>query len=315
MVDVYLLVYIDIETTGLSVFNDRIIQLAALCSNDLNTHHDSFNSYVNPERPIPDFIQYNFGIKQHMVDDESTISVVMSNLFRWIESHRMPNASVLYIAHNAKNFDIKFITQELLRHKMTWPTTYSSYFFDSLVWARKTKFRNLKSKTLSSIYSEVVGGSFDAHNALADCIALESICMRVLSMDTLLSDKCDIFIASKAIDISTQEYSDVNIRDDKKINIELVDNVCEDLTDDYRLQLSELCKYDDIVAHLPKHRGKTFRSIINIDTKYVKWLLSYKFYDDKESLRYAYDNTDEINRLKQLVADVRILDSVWLYLF
>jgi DNA polymerase-3 subunit epsilon len=102
----------DTETTGLWAPAHRLVELAAVKFHLDRQHIDSFQSLINPQRPIPDEVVEIHGITDEMVADAPTVKPVLE---RFIEF--CGDDSIL-IAHNAL-FDISFISCELARVGLT----------------------------------------------------------------------------------------------------------------------------------------------------------------------------------------------------
>ena len=96
-------VVFDIETTGFSEIEDRIIEIGAVkVENGEIT--EKFSCFVNPEIPIPFEIVNLTGITDEMVLEAETIEKVLPDFLTFCEG------SVL-VAHNA-GFDVGFIKQK-----------------------------------------------------------------------------------------------------------------------------------------------------------------------------------------------------------
>lgn len=93
-------VVFDIETTGLSYKNDKIIEIGAVKIKEGKVI-DKYSTFVNPKKVIPDKIVELTGIYDYMVKDAPTIEEVLPKFIDFIED------SIL-VAHNA-NFDVSFI--------------------------------------------------------------------------------------------------------------------------------------------------------------------------------------------------------------
>ena len=99
------LAFIDLETTGANPVRDRITEIGIVeVDGDQVT---TWNSLVNPERPIPAFIQQLTGINNAMVADAPTFAEVAEALAERLQGR-------LFIAHNAR-FDYGFIKNEYQR--------------------------------------------------------------------------------------------------------------------------------------------------------------------------------------------------------
>jgi len=99
------LAFIDLETTGANPLRDRITEIGIVeVDGDQVT---TWSTLVNPQRPIPAFIQQLTGIDNAMVADAPTFAQVAEELADRLHGR-------LFIAHNAR-FDYGFIKNEYLR--------------------------------------------------------------------------------------------------------------------------------------------------------------------------------------------------------
>ena len=99
-------VVFDLETTGFSPVNDRIIEIGAVkMENDRIT--DRFSTFVNPETPIPYRIEKLTGINDSMVCDSPFISEVLPKFLEFC-------SGCVLVAHNAR-FDVGFIRENCRR--------------------------------------------------------------------------------------------------------------------------------------------------------------------------------------------------------
>jgi len=102
--------YLDLETTGATPLKDRITEIA-LIRFDNGVEVARWQTLVNPQQPIPDFIQKLTGIDDTMVANAPTFAEVADKLLSFLEG------SVL-AAHNVR-FDHGFIKAELKRLDVT----------------------------------------------------------------------------------------------------------------------------------------------------------------------------------------------------
>jgi len=93
-------VVFDIETTGLSAYTDKIIEIGAVRI-EQGSVAGRFSSFVNPQRPIPYRIESLTGINDSMVMNADTIEVVLPRFLEFITGATL-------VAHNA-SFDMGFI--------------------------------------------------------------------------------------------------------------------------------------------------------------------------------------------------------------
>ncbi len=93
-------VVFDIETTGLSVLYDSIIEISGVKIKS-GTNIGEFHSFVNPNKPISSFTQNLTGITNQMVKDAPGVEKVLRDFYEFTKD------SVL-VAHNA-DFDLGHI--------------------------------------------------------------------------------------------------------------------------------------------------------------------------------------------------------------
>ncbi|MCD8076140.1 MAG: PolC-type DNA polymerase III [Lachnospiraceae bacterium] len=99
-------VVFDLETTGFSPQNNRIIEIGAVkVQNGKIT--DKFSTFVNPQVPIPFRIEELTSINDNMVMDAPTIETVLPEFMEFCEGCVM-------VAHNA-SFDMSFIEENCRR--------------------------------------------------------------------------------------------------------------------------------------------------------------------------------------------------------
>ena len=108
-------VVFDIETTGFSPVENRIIEIGAVkvCGGKIV---DRFSVFVNPEVPIPFEIEKLTGIKDDMVIDAEKIESVLPQFLSFCEG-------CMLVAHNA-GFDMSFIMENCDRQGIAHDFTY-----------------------------------------------------------------------------------------------------------------------------------------------------------------------------------------------
>lgn len=90
----------DTETTGLSYTTDKITEIAA-CKVKDGKIIDTFNTFVNPERKIPENVQQLTRITDDIVKDAPTIKEALPKFLEF-------SKDCVFVAHNSK-FDMSFI--------------------------------------------------------------------------------------------------------------------------------------------------------------------------------------------------------------
>ena len=98
-------VVFDIETTGFSSKNDKIIEIGAVKIQN-GVIVDNFSEFVNPRRPIPYNITELTGISDDMVANANAIDDVLPRFLEFI-------GDAVVVAHNA-SFDCSFISKNCM---------------------------------------------------------------------------------------------------------------------------------------------------------------------------------------------------------
>lgn len=154
--------YLDVETTGLSPwFGDRICEIAVVrCEGDQVV--DSFDSLLNPGRPIsPGAARVN-GLKDSDLEQAPQFSAVAEQVMTLVKG-------AVIVCHNVP-FDLGFLSNELMRLNEQLPTVLT---LDTLEIARE--FFDFDSNSLQSIahWMDIEVGS--AHRALDDAFTTRQV--------------------------------------------------------------------------------------------------------------------------------------------
>jgi DNA polymerase-3 subunit epsilon len=160
-------VVLDVETTGLSKHFCKITEIAALKVRD-NRVVDKFQSLVNPECMIPEFITNLTGIDNELVRYEKPIKDVLPGFIDFLGEDIM-------VGHNV-GFDYGFIN-------------HNNYLEKSLTNSRlctiklsKRLIPDLASRKLASLCDFFEVTNEKAHRAMGDCVAANKIFSRMNGM-------------------------------------------------------------------------------------------------------------------------------------
>ena len=161
-------VVFDIETTGFSPQNCRIIEIGAVkVAGGKIT--DRFSCFVNPEEPIPFRIEQLTGINDQMVEDARTIDEVLPDFLEFC-------GDAVMAAHNA-DFDMSFIIENCHRQGIEREFT----FVDTVGMARflLPALNRFKLDTVA----KAVGVRLDNHHrAVDDAACTAEIFVRFVEM-------------------------------------------------------------------------------------------------------------------------------------
>lgn len=152
----------DIETTGLSVTQNKIIEIAAVKVED-GKEIDRFATFVNPHERIPYNIQQLTNINDEMVKDAPELEPVIRDFVEFA-------GDGVLVAHNAR-FDMGFIQASLKQLGMP---ELPNPVLDTLELARLLypKMKNHRLNTLADKYKVALESH---HRAIDDTIALAGI--------------------------------------------------------------------------------------------------------------------------------------------
>lgn len=165
------LVAFDTETTGLSPYDGRLVEIAGIKFNLQGELLGSFTSLINPGMPIPPDVIRVHGIRDEEVRDAPPVSYVLREFF-----HFVGGPETVLVAHNAP-FDIGFIRQELVRNDASLPD-YG--ILCTLAMSRK-HFPFLPSHALGTV-ARALGITVEMqHRAFADSLLVRDIAARVLN--------------------------------------------------------------------------------------------------------------------------------------
>lgn len=154
----------DIETTGLNVYQDRIVEIGAVKVED-DEIISTFSMLINPGVPVPYAASSVNGITDEMLQDAPLPGHVLSLFNQFIEDVDF------LVGHNAKNFDYKFLKSEFDRYYVK---HHEMPIKDTMFEARR-KIRGLRSYSLKNLCSSLGVVNETAHRALSDALATHQI--------------------------------------------------------------------------------------------------------------------------------------------
>ncbi len=151
----------DIETTGFSSLHDAIIEIGAVLLKDGEVV-DRFDTFVDPERPIPPKITELTHITDEMVQGAPKIAEALRAFFDFAKDR-------VLVAHNA-TFDTGFIRRAAELCEMPFENPY----LDTLPLSRYVN-PDLKRHTLDAVANHFGLGDFNHHRASDDAEMLALI--------------------------------------------------------------------------------------------------------------------------------------------
>lgn len=150
--------FIDLETTGINVSTDRIVEIAIVKILPDGTKQVK-RRLVNPEMPIPKASSDVHGISDEMVKDASTFKAMANEIKQFIEGSDIGG-------YNSNRFDVPMLNEEFLRAGISVDIESRK-----LLDVQKV-FHMMEQRTLSAAYQFYCHKTLaDAHTAEADATA------------------------------------------------------------------------------------------------------------------------------------------------
>ena len=163
-------VVVDLETTGGSPIEDAITEIGAVSYRG-GERLSTFQSLVDPRRPIPPYVAHLTGIHDAMVAGSPPIQRVLPSLLEFVRG-------AVFVAHNAA-FDFGFLNANLLRldyPALQGPPVCTAKLARRVVWPDVPNVRLL---TLARYFRTRVQPS---HRALADAEATGEVLQGLLDL-------------------------------------------------------------------------------------------------------------------------------------
>ena len=161
------LCFFDLETTGINITNDRIVEIGILkIFPDGKTKE--INKLVNPERTIPKEVSDIHGITNDRVDSMPTFKQISKEIYSFIKDSDLAG-------FNSDRFDIPLLVEEFLRAEIDFN------FKKMLTIDVQTIFHKMEQRTLSAALKFYCKSENEkAHSAMNDTRATYDVLMAQL---------------------------------------------------------------------------------------------------------------------------------------
>ncbi|MFN0031593.1 MAG: exonuclease domain-containing protein [Flavobacteriales bacterium] len=249
------LAFFDLETTGVDVGKDRIVEIAivkVMPDGQMHTMPEKGGSnrlLVNPERPIPTEASLIHGVYDADVTDAPTFAQLASKLFKFIFDCDLAG-------FNSNKFDVPLLAEEFLRAGIDF-TLEGRSLVDVQVLFHLMEPRSLKAAYKFYCHKNLE----DAHEALADTMATYEVFQAMLN-----------------------KYEGVSIEDNRGNTITPVVNDVEEIA-----RVSERRKRVDLAGHIQvnekdekvfafgKYKGIPVEEVLQRDRGYYSWMMQADF--------------------------------------
>lgn len=240
--------FFDLESTGVNVASDRIVELSFLKINPDGTE-EMKTRRINPTIPIPLEVSLIHGIYDEDVKYEPSFSQIAKDLANFLKNCDLGG-------YNSNKFDIPMLIEEFLRCEIE---------FD--MEGRRTVdvqniFHQMEQRTLKAAYKFYCGKDIEnAHSAEADIKATYEVLLAQI-----------------------EKYEGVKIQDKKGNWIVPVENDIDAL---YRFtSLNQVVDYagrmvynekGEEIFNFGKHKGKKVEDVFNLEPSYFDWIMNGDF--------------------------------------
>ena len=261
----------DLETTGLDLVKDRIIQISYIKVNP-DGSEERGNELVNPEKPIEPIITQLTGISNEDVKDKPTFKQLGATL-----ADKFTGCD--FAGFNSNHFDIPLLAEEFLRAGIDFD------FSKSKMIDAQTIFHKMERRNLAAAYKFYCGrkmeDDFEAHRADQDTEATYRVLMGELDKYAPgVNEDPDKVLENDMQKLA--EFSRTNNNVDFAGRIvwgEVKDrNGNTVLDEEGNPKLTE-------VFNFGKHKGIPVADVLHIDPGYYSWILAGDFtYNTKQVL-------------------------------
>jgi DNA polymerase-3 subunit epsilon len=251
----------DLETTGLQINTDRIVQIAII-KLDPSGERTELNQLINPEMLIPQEVVAIHGVSDEKVKDKPTFSQFAATLMEFIGDADLAG-------YNSNKFDIPVLAEEFLRVGISFDFSFRKFIDIQNI------FHKMEQRTLAAAYKFYCGEEMkNAHDALYDTQATLDVFLAQLERYKETPE-----LKSKTDVTSLAEFSRAG-------TFELIDLAG-------RLAKNEK---GEAVYNFGKHKGKTIKEVSKIEPGYFGWMTS----DQTDFPRYTKECLRrEMDKLKE----------------
>lgn len=244
------LVVFDLETTGIKISTDRIIEFSFIKIMP-NGEKEIKTQRVNPNIPIPIESSLIHGIYDDDVADAPSFKTLAKELAKWLEGCDLAGFNVI-------KFDVPMLVEEFLRADVNFEIKNKR-----LVDAQRI-FHMMEKRTLSAAYKFYCNKELEgAHGAEADTMATLAV-----------------------LEAQIEKYDSQTVTNNLGKEIGVIANdmeVLHKLTFDKMVDLAGRLVYnheDIAVFNFGKHRGKAVTKVFESEPSYYDWMMKGDFTQD-----------------------------------
>ncbi len=252
------LVIFDLETTGLDLVKDRVIQLSYIKVYP-DGREERGNELINPEKPIPPLVEQLTGISNADVSDKPTFKQLSTKLCQAF-------TGCDFAGFNSNHFDIPLLAEEFLRAGIDFD------FSKCRLIDAQTIFHKMERRNLAAAYKFYCGhkmeDDFEAHRADQDTEATYRVLMGELDKYAPGANED----AEKVLENDMDKLAEFSKTND---NVDFAGRI---IWADINGQRTE-------VFNFGKYKGRPVADVLRSDPGYYSWILGGDFtYNTKQAL-------------------------------
>ena len=257
------LVIFDLETTGLDIVKDRIIQISYIKVFP-DGREERGNYLVNPEKPIPDVVVQLTGISNEDVPGQPTFKEIAQTINKIFADSDIAG-------YNSNHFDVPLLAEEFLRANIDFD------FSKRNMIDVQTIYHKMERRNLAAAYKFYCGRKmeedFTAHRADEDTEATYRVLQGELDMYTAERQEEPERILQNDMKFLA-EFSRMNNNVDFAGRIvwgELKDRAGKNILDkDGNPIMTEMFNFG-------KYKGTPVTTVLNLDPGYYSWIMQGDF--------------------------------------
>lgn len=244
------IVFFDIESTGLNVIRDRIVQIALIKYKTDGSEPEELELLINPGIPISPEAMAVHGITPDKLRNKPSFAQVAKEIFDFIGDSDLGG-------YNSDRFDVPMLMEELFR------AGYNLNIDKRRLIDVQKIFYKMEPRTLKAALKYYCGKELvDAHDALADVRATVDVLKgQLVKYDGVDYVDGDGFVKEAPIKNDMQAISDF-------------------LGDRSTLDVTMKLRYDKegtVVFNFGKYAGKPAAKILYEDRQYYRWIQEKDF--------------------------------------
>ncbi len=238
----------DIETTGLNIGTDRIVEICIVRDN-VDGSQDIKTMRINPTIPIPAVVTEIHGITNEDVKDCPTFAQVANQLNQFLDNCDLGG-------FNSNKYDVPLLVEEFLRAGIEFNLS-GRRFVDVQNIFHRMEPRNLKAAYKFYCKKDII----NAHSAEADTLATRDVLLSQLDMYQ------DVEYTDSNGKTSVPIVNDIQALHDFSFNSNNVDLVGHIVFNNKNVE----------VFNFGKHKGKPVEEVFQKEPSYYDWMMKADF--------------------------------------